>query len=292
MHARSCPLCQSTQARFHCRVGDVDIFKCSTCTFLYRLQIPEDLKAMYDEAYYRSKSKEEAQWAGSGDYIADQERLLRSFDEHVADLEKLKKPARLLDVGCAAGFLLEAARRRGWQVTGLDISDFAAQYARDAFHLDIRIGMVENIGFDAGSFDVVTAFEYIEHVMDPVATLKAIRPWIKKDGMLVLTTPNAGGWQAKHHPDQFDGFREWRPLTYFSRKTMAKLLSISSFEPVSIRTDQSIVTRQALSKAGVKEPERLRALVNRVAPRVKVAIRRVAGRLWEGSSMKVYAKPI
>lgn len=291
MSQRPCPLCQSAEAVFHCRVGEVDIYRCKGCAFLYRPQIPDDLKTMYDETYYRSKGKEEAQWAGSGDYIADQERLLKSFDEHIADLEKLHKPGRLLDVGCAAGFLLEAARRRGWQVVGLDISDFAAKYARDTFHFDIRIGMVDNIGFDAGSFDAVTAFEYIEHVADPVATLKAIRPWIKKDGLLVLTTPNAGGWQAKHYPEQFDGFREWRHLAYFSRKTMTKLLRMSGFEPASIRTDQSLVTRQSLAKAGVREPEQLRRWVNRVAPGVKVAIRRAAGRIWEGSSMKVYARP-
>lgn len=288
---RPCPLCRYSQARFNCRVGEVDIVRCARCSFLFRPQIPEDLKSLYDETYYRSKGKEEAQWAGSGDYIADQERLLRSFDEHIADLEKLQSPGRLLDVGCAAGFLLEAARRRGWQVIGLDISDFAAKYARDTFHLDIRIGLVENIGFDAGSFDVVTAFEYIEHVVNPVATLKAIRPWIKKDGLLVLTTPNAGGWQATYHPDKFDGFREWRHLAYFSRKTMTKLLRMSGFEPVSIRTDQSIITRESLSKAGVKEPEKLRSLANRLAPGLKVMVRRIAGRIIEGSSMKVYARP-
>ncbi len=291
INLRPCPLCRSTEARFNCRVGEVDIFRCTRCSFLYRPQIPNDLKTLYDETYYRNKGKEEAQWAGSGDYIADQERLLKTFDEHIADIERRKKPARLLDVGCAAGFLLEAARRRGWQVVGLDISDFAAKYARETFHLNVRIGTVEKIVFLPGEFDVVTAFEYIEHVEDPIATLKSIRPWIKESGLLVLTTPNAGSWQAKHHPDQFDGFREWRHLAYFSRKTMTKLLRLSGFEPVSIRTDQSIVTRQTLSKAGVKEPEQLRALVNSVAPQVKVAIRRVAGRLWEGSSMKVYAKP-
>ena len=289
--SRPCPLCRHTDQRAYRTVGGVEIVRCPRCSLLFRRILPDDLQAMYDETYYRHKGKEEAQWAGSGDYIADQERLLKSFDEHLADLERFKLPGRLLDVGCAAGFLLEAARRRGWSVVGVDISDYAVRYARETFHLDVRIGSVEQLSLPAGSFDAITAFEYIEHVVDPVATLKAVRPWLKPDGLLVLTTPNAGGWQARHQPEQFDGFREWRHLAYFSRATMKRLLQAAGFRLAELRTDQSIVTRQTLSRMGVAQPERWRAAVNRLAPGVKTVVRRVAGRICGGSSMKVYARP-
>lgn len=292
MSLRACPLCQSRNAAPYRKVGQAEIVRCRSCGFLFRPALPNDLSGMYGEDYYRSKGKEEAQWAGSGDYIADKDRLLRTFDEHIGDLERLHAPGRLLDIGCAAGFLLEAARRRGWQVTGIDISDYAARYARETFHLDVRIGSVEQLVFPEGAFDAITAFEYIEHVPDPVATLKAVRPWLSRQGVLVLTTPNAGGWQAKHDPEQFDGFREWRHLTYFSRQTMKRLLAMTGFAPIEIRTDLSIVTRQTLGQLGVKEPERWRSLVNRAAPGLKTALRRAMGNLCGGSSMKVYAKPV
>ena len=196
-----CVLCHASRAKPYLRLNEIEIVRCGQCGLLYRAAVPQDLSSWYTEDYFRKKPAHEAQWGGSGDYVADRDRLLKTFDEHVADLERLRRPGRLLDVGCAAGCLLEAARRRGWDVVGLDISDYAVEYARREFHLDVRIGTVEQAVFPAGPFDAITAFEYIEHVTDPVGTLSHLRSWLRPDGVLVMTTPNAGSWAARRHPE-------------------------------------------------------------------------------------------
>ena len=78
----------------------------------------------------------------------------------------------LLDIGCATGLFLEAARRDGWGVIGTEISQYAAQYARDRFGLEVLVAMMEEQSvLPSDHFDVVTMWETIEHLENPFETL-------------------------------------------------------------------------------------------------------------------------
>jgi len=286
-------MCGSDQARVYVRANGVEIVRCSRCTLLYRPAVPEALERLYTEDYFRDYFRKPgaAETVSTG-YADQRARLLQAFGEHIADLERFHKPGRLLDVGCAMGFLLEAARRRGWQVVGLDLAAAAVEYARREFQLDVRLGPVERAAFPEASFDVITAFELIEHVVDPAGTLGCFHRWLRPDGLLVLTTPNAGSYAARRHPERFEGFLEPPHLVYFTPSTMRQLLRRAHFRPLEVRTDLALMTSQTLSAWGVPEVERWRALVNRLAPGLKAWARRTLGRAWGGGAMKVYAAPI
>ncbi len=288
---RSCQICKGDSPQPYRVLGEIQIVRCPNCGFLYRPSLPPDLLLFYDKDYYRNKEEHEPQWAGTGDYVADRERLLRSFDEHIADLEEIRPPGRLLDVGCATGFLLEAARRRGWEVVGLDISPYALEYARKEFDLDVRLGSIEDAHFPRNHFDAITAFEYIEHVPDPVSSLASMRSWLRSDGVLVMTTPNAGSWEARRHPQRFAGFLENRHLCYFTPSTLRRILRQTGLVPIEIRSDLTLVTVDTLASKGITQPQRYRSLVNRFAPGLKKDIRRIFGKLLGGPSFKVYARP-
>jgi 2-polyprenyl-3-methyl-5-hydroxy-6-metoxy-1,4-benzoquinol methylase len=288
----NCPLCSGQDSFPAIKIEKIEISRCRRCGLLFRTDDFGSTSKWYEESYYHKKPEKDAQWGGCGDYASDSQRLIKSFGEHMADIELRKKPGSLLDVGCATGTLLEAARRRGWQVYGIDISEYAADFARREFGLDVRVGSLEQMSFPESSFDVITAFEFIEHVLNPIDALSKMRKWIKPDGLLVLTTPNAGSWSARRHPEKFDGFLEWRHLTFFTKKTMEILLRVSGFVPVAIKSDISIITSDSLSKLGVRQASKFRDAVNRFAPSLKQSIRSFAGRLFGGPAMKVYAKPI
>jgi len=285
---RSCQICKEKSPQPYQILGEIQIVRCPNCGFLYRPSLPPDLLLSYNEDYYRNK---EGNWAGTGDYVADRERLLRSFDEHIADLEEIRPPGRLLDVGCATGFLLEAARRRGWEVVGLDISPYALEYARKEFDLDVRLGSIEDAHFPGNHFDAITAFEYIEHVPDPACSLSSMRSWLRSDGVLVMTTPNAGSWQARRHPQRFAGFLENRHLCYFTPSTLRRILRQTGLVPIEIRSDLALITVGTLASKGITQPQRYRALVNRFVPGVKKGVRRILGKLLGGPAFKVYARP-
>jgi 2-polyprenyl-3-methyl-5-hydroxy-6-metoxy-1,4-benzoquinol methylase len=162
-------------------------------------------------------------------------------------LDQVEKHAsnrgRLLDVGCSAGAVLLAARERGWDVHGIDVSPGAVEFAASAHGLDARVGTLENSPFEAGTFDVVTLFECIEHLLHPGAALVAARQLLRDGGLLVMTTPNIdgivprttyqllgrtiGAWEHPTPPHH---------LYQFSRRTLGALLQKSGFEVISSAT--------------------------------------------------------
>ena len=101
-----------------------------------------------------------------------------------------------LDVGCGAGLLAEPLARLGAKVIAIDASPEVIAVARDhaaarGFEIDYRAGDVQKL---TGQFDLITCMEVIEHVADPAAFVKALAKRLARDGLLILSTPNATSW--------------------------------------------------------------------------------------------------
>lgn len=96
---------------------------------------------------------------------------------------------RLLEIGSAFGFLLAELRRHGWDVMGIDPYAAACNYARQENGLEVVNGTLESVGIADGAFDVVIMNHVIEHLPDPLRTLREIRRVLKPGGHLVLETP-------------------------------------------------------------------------------------------------------
>lgn len=102
-----------------------------------------------------------------------------------------REGARLLDIGCDTGSLLCVARDDfGMQVTGLEISERAAEVARSRNGLNVVVGTMESTGLAPESFDYITMIDLIEHVSDPLALLKSARRLLRPGGRLYIMTPN------------------------------------------------------------------------------------------------------
>jgi SAM-dependent methyltransferase len=133
----------------------------------------------------------------------------------------------LLDVGCATGALLAYLRKRGWRVTGVEISP-GAQYGKDVRKLDIRSLPLEENKFSDNSFDIVLASHLIEHLNDPFSFLNEVHRILKENGYVFITTPNISGFQAR----LFGG--RWRSAIFdhlylFSVNTLKKMLKNTGF---------------------------------------------------------------
>ena len=105
---------------------------------------------------------------------------------------------RVLDVGCSGGYLAERMVANGSTVVGVELDPAAAESARTVCER-VLVGDVESmeLPFEDGSFDAVVCADLIEHLREPEAFLARVRPLLRRDGRLVLTTPNVANWSVR-----------------------------------------------------------------------------------------------
>lgn len=146
-------------------------------------------------------------------------------------VERVAGTGRLLDVGCGPGVLLSVAKGK-WECVGVEVSRPAAGEARKRFGLEVVEGTLEEARFPADSFDAVTLVDVIEHLPDPAGTLREVNRILKPGGVLFVLTPNIDAPVARLMGRWWWGFRPAH-LTYFSRKTMGRMLAETGFEPLT-----------------------------------------------------------
>jgi 2-polyprenyl-3-methyl-5-hydroxy-6-metoxy-1,4-benzoquinol methylase len=144
-------------------------------------------------------------------------------------LDLLPSGGRLLEIGCACGFLLVAARERGFSVEGVEVSRWSSEYARREYGLAVTTGTVATACLPESHYDVVVMADVIEHLADPPEALREARRLLRPAGRLLLLTPDVGSLTAR-----LAGRHWWGLLDdhyfYFSRDTLGRLLTREGFE--------------------------------------------------------------
>ncbi len=209
------------------RFGPAPLFRCDRCTFV---QLAGDVDpALYGDAYF-------AAYAG-GDYLAEEGQRRHESRIRLDLLARVTPPpARLLEVGAAAGFLLDEARARGWEGVGVEPNDAMAAHARDALALDVRTGRLEDVALDDASFDAACAFHVVEHLDDPLDALRTVRAALRPGGHLLVEVPNAQSAAARRLG------AAWQPLDlpyhvgHHGPASMRALLERAGFEVLRVDT--------------------------------------------------------
>lgn len=137
---------------------------------------------------------------------------------------------RLLDVGCALGFMLQEAKAAGWDATGVETSEFAAKYATEHAGCPVHTGTVENAALHSDSFDVVTLMDVIEHVAEPRTLLCEIYRILRPGGVVFIVTPNFGSLFVKLYGLRAYGVWPDQHVVYFQPSTMARMLRDVGFK--------------------------------------------------------------
>ena len=184
-----CPLCGIEYATEH--FAERGSWKYATCTncgavFLRPLPSPEDLRTYYNQVYmvpveaYARGTKRNAP------------PLLKKL------VERLPAKGKLLEIGCSYGFFLEAARREGWNVEGIELDEDAARHGREELGLKVFSGTLESVlARLEPPYEAIATFHVIEHVADPIRFLKYCRELLGEKGVLIMKTPNVASWIAK-----------------------------------------------------------------------------------------------
>lgn len=171
------------------RFGKYSIIKCKTCKFIHINPIPtnKELSLLYANDYYQ-KTKP--------NYIQGNEKDIQylnyTFDEKLDTIEKLlsSKSRRVLDIGSGPGFFLRRAKRRGWDVLGIEPSLIACNYSKKHNIPTIQKFFYEVDIKQIGKFDAIHSFDVLEHVNDPINVLKKSYSLLKRGGIIVVEVPN------------------------------------------------------------------------------------------------------
>lgn len=220
-----CPLCNSEKDSIYLESKkDIEselvykIYKCINCSLTFSVPMKPA-----SAAYYQSSEEWYEEYQVRWEYI-------RAID-FIGD-----KKFKILDVGCGNGYFLDLARKKGLEVTGIDINTYAVKAAKGRFGLE-RIYCLSAEEFMADfpdeKFDMVCLFHLIEHLNDPAGFLFKLRAIIKDNGFIVIAVPNPRrlraicfkrkeGWDYPPHH-----------LTRWDEKSVARLLQAAGFKMVS-----------------------------------------------------------
>lgn len=134
----------------------------------------------------------EGAFHGYRNYLADRAPIEAKFDQVLERLEGHVAPGRLLDVGAGPGFLLAAARARGWRAEGIDPNPWASAHARTQIGVDVRVGTATGGTLEDAAFDAVTMMDLLEHLAAPQEAVAEAARATRPGGILAVLTPDAG----------------------------------------------------------------------------------------------------
>jgi len=234
-----CQLCGSEDRALKFQDGPFRVVTCRGCGLVYvtpRLQ-GQALLDVYDEGYWKS---EDPKQRGYADYAREAELYLKTFDKRMALVARhLPAKARILDVGCAAGYFLRVAQRLGHDVHGVEMSAAIAVEAAKALGEDrVHIGTLDEAirakNHAPHSFDLVTLWDVIEHVPDPQSLLRTIRGLIRPGGKLLLETQNVSSRWARWLGKRWHHYKHAEHLYHFDPTTIRRLLGDCGFEALDV----------------------------------------------------------
>lgn len=218
--APGCLLCGSRERRILFRLAH-PIVRCQQCGLVYADAPAGPIGERYTESYYRGEVY--------SDYLADRPVIHRNAARALREIEGRTQGRRLLDVGCAAGFFLEAAHSRGWSVAGVEVSEFAAGYARNVLGLDVWNGPVEDIPVSMPHPDAVTLWDVIEHLERPDRALRRLHSLLKPGGVLALSTGDHGSLLRRLSGSRWRLFADPTHRFFFDQRTLGRLLAAAGF---------------------------------------------------------------
>lgn len=221
---RACVACGSTEAQKLGVKNELDIVSCRDCNTVYTPYSPWYSSQYFYLGYYLKD-----------DEIETPPFVQQRLEEITAEFAPYRRTNKLLDLGCGAGGLLQAARKHGWQAQGLDVSSHAADHVRE-LGFEVFEGELHEAAFPEGQFDVVTAAELLEHIFEPRVLLQEVARILRPGGLFWTTTPHARGISARMLGLKWRCI--WPPehLQLFSIRGLKALLREAGFRDIHVDT--------------------------------------------------------
>ena len=233
-----CPICKNHSVYFNHIIDTYSVRKCRICRLQFLSPLPSNttLNHIYNADYF----------LGSHDLDnlvrvwSLKRKTARLYLEQLQSYGSLQN-GNLLEIGCGTGDFLVEAQSKGFNVSGLEISQHAVNMANGKLKLNkVMQGTLENIELPPNSFDIIVFFDVIEHVNNPLEFMTSVYQCLRPGGMIFMVTPSLDSWSAKLLGNHWMEYK-LEHLWYFSNKAIGILLERTGFKNIHILPNPKIL---------------------------------------------------
>jgi len=238
----NCQLCNSDDLEIWRYINHWTLMRCNTCNFIFLNPRPEP-------SYYKNLYDPLSQYEYLVDgvkYIEKEDDFIAAYDHWLQDIERKILKGKLLEIGSAVGYFLEAAKRRGWDVYGVEISSGGVRYCKEHFGIDVFCGELKEAGIPSGYFDCIVMLHTLEHVYNPMELLSECCRVMRPGGLMVIEVPYLKSVNDKNSPMLNDLPAH---LNFFTAECLLELLKRCGFVCLEVAKGENL---QIYAKRSVK----------------------------------------
>jgi ubiquinone/menaquinone biosynthesis C-methylase UbiE len=238
----SCPLCGQSSHHWIQQYG-YWIQDCNGCRhrFTNLCGTPDHVSATYGDNYFNGGG------AGYPNYLAEAELLHQQGRRYANLLKRYMTPGTMLDVGAAAGFILQGFFDSNWQGQGIEPNSTMARYAQETLNLPVVVGTLEQLQ-TSEAFDLVTMIQVVGHFFNIQQAFAAASQHTKSGGFWLIESWNYQSWMAKLLGAYWHEYSPPSVLHWFSPNSLAQFAARYGFKEIERgRPDKFIRSAHAKS---------------------------------------------
>ncbi|MCP4038526.1 MAG: class I SAM-dependent methyltransferase [bacterium] len=257
-----CLVCGDPRSHLRYQITRFQVLECSRCDQIFLNPLPDEreIQELFAELYATGGGSVPELKSYYG-YCYDDDPdnpLVQLYEQWLDRIEECHATGRLLDVGSGTGLFLAIAKRRGWEVYGIDASTEATDFARERFGLDLWVGDFADFESRELRFDVITGWDIIEHARAPVPLLETMRECLAPGGSIVLSTPDqnsildviAGGLYRASGGRMIAALEKFyieQHFLYFTQASLAQAFARAGLEVTTMEAEFTDLRRLTLN---------------------------------------------
>jgi 2-polyprenyl-3-methyl-5-hydroxy-6-metoxy-1,4-benzoquinol methylase len=225
------------------------LLRCQICDLIFFAPQPtsEQLQEFYGSAEYRQSYTN----SPMGDFNFSQNRyselqtLLIKYAKKSNQVFQNQPPKQWLDVGCGTGGLLQIAALNDWVVTGTEMTVTAAQEANSKLGSRVWVGDISTLEMPENTYDLITSYHVIEHLLEPVQMLRRLYTLSKSGGIVFIETPNIGSLGARIRGSKWSQIKPPEHIAYFQPASLKYALRQAGFKKFVVFTSTPQIIESA-----------------------------------------------
>lgn len=226
-----CPVCRDPEFHIIHVFIPFNVVMCKECELVYlnpRVKESAMLDLYHGDEYFHNINN-----SGYADYRSQEQSLRATFRKFLKELQKRDMTSgRLLEIGCGYGYFLAEAKTFFSSIAGCELSADAGTQAHKLSGANIHIGNINSLTPEWRDFDIIIAINVIEHIYSPVEFLLTAKSRLKKEGRIVIATPDIGTFWHKIMGKKWPSFKIPEHVAFYTHKTLSDLLKKAGFHNI------------------------------------------------------------